>query len=519
MPETVKETIQETTSAAVQLVRGRWVFTPSGTLGDGAVAIQGEVILEVGAWERLRDRYPQATVLGSSDHAVLPGLINAHHHSNGVPNSLLGIEDDFLELWLYARNGAPTQDPAIRTLLSAAALLKTGVTSVVDVATIGGSIAAEADLSAQLTAYDQAGIRVALAPGAKYESFWVHGPQQDQAFLASLPVALQQQIKALTPAEQTLAAEDYLALVSDAVKTYKSHPHIDVWFGPPGPQWVGDDLLVKIADAAARLETGVQTHVMESLPEKLMGPRFYGKSVIAHLHDLGVLSPQFSMAHGVWVGESDIEILAATGASISHNPSSNLRLRAGIAPLAQLLAAQVTVGLGMDGTTLNDDEDMFTEMRLATRLARSPQITASAPTFAEIFQMATSGGAKLLGQAHCLGQLAAGYKADIVLVNCRDLSWPYLSPAVDPLTVVMMRAKSANVETVLVNGQIVLKEGQPTGFDWQALGEEIADQLTAAPNRSSERSLAKAMRPYLAQWYAEWPVPDLTPHAAMNARE
>ncbi len=512
MPEIGQET--------VQLVRGRWVFTQSGTLCDGAVAIQGALILEVGAWQRLRDRYPQATVLGSSDHAVLPGLINAHHHSNGVPNSLLGIEDDFLELWLSARNSAPIQDPAIRTLLSAAALLKTGVTSVVDVATIGGSIAAaEADLTAQLTAYEQAGIRVVLAPGAKYESFWVHGPQQDQAFLASLPVALQQQMKALTPAEQTLGAEDYLALISDAVKTYKPHPHIDVWFGPPGPQWVGDELLVKIADAAVRLETGVQTHVMESLPEKLMGPRFYGKSVIAHLHDLGVLSPRFSMAHGVWVGEADIEILAATGASISHNPSSNLRLRAGIAPLAQLLAAQVTVGLGMDGTTLNDDEDMFTEMRLAARLARSPQITASAPTFAEIFQMATSGGAKLLGQAHCLGQLAAGYKADIVLVNCRDLSWPYLSPTADPLTVVMMRAKSANVETVIVNGHIVLQDGQPTGFDWQALGEAMADQLKAAPNRSSERSLVKAIRPYLAQWYADWPVPDLTPYAAMNACE
>lgn len=112
----------------------------------------------------------------------------------------------------------------------------------------------------------------------------------------------------------------------------------------------------------------------------------------------------------MWVTEQDIEILAETGASISHNPSSNLRLRSGIAPLNQLLAGGVTMGLGMDGTTLNDDEDMFTEMRLAARLQRSPQIGQPAPSFKEIFQMATAGGAKLLRKEESLGKLAPGLR-------------------------------------------------------------------------------------------------------------
>ncbi|MGB7086654.1 MAG: amidohydrolase family protein [Phormidesmis sp.] len=504
-------------SDSVQLVRGRWVFTGKGVLADGAIALQGDTIIEVGAWQRLRDHYPDAPVSGSPEHAVLPGFVNAHHHSNGVANSLLGIKDDFLELWLYSRGAARSQDTTLSTLLSAALLLKSGVTSVVDVSSLGGSAdASQVALQNQLNAYEQAGIRVALAPGAKYDSFLVHGEGQDAAFLASLPVSLQKQIQALTPPQQGLAAEDYLEIISEAAERYQKHPHIDVWFGPPGPQWVGDALLLKIVDAAERLDTGVQTHVMESLPEKLMGPRFYGQSVIAHLRSLGVLSPRFSMAHGVWVSEKDIEILAETGAAISHNPSSNLRLRAGIAPLTQLLAGGVTMGLGMDGTTLNDDEDMFTEMRLAARLQRSPQMESPAPTLAEIFRLATTGGAKLLRKEHSIGKLAVGYKADVVLVKCDRMTWPYLAPEADPLRVVMMRACSADVDTVLVNGRVVLEDGEPTGFDVRSLGEKIAMQLAAAPDRAAHRSLAKAVRPYLANWYANWQVPELKPFAAFN---
>ncbi|EDX84013.1 Amidohydrolase family [Synechococcus sp. PCC 7335] len=504
---------------SIQLVRGRWVFSDQGVVTDGAVVVRGENISEIGNWRELRDRYPTALVLGSDHHAVLPGLINAHHHSNGVPNSLAGIEDDLLELWLYSRNAKRSQDSKLRTLLSAAYLLRTGVTSVVDVASIGGSVdASYQEMQSCLSAYEQAGIRVAFTPGAKYDSFLVHGEGQDADFLSTLPLKLQQKVKALTTLSQGLSSGDYLDIVSDTIKQYQEHPLIDVWFGPPGPQWVGDELLVKIVETANRLGTSVQTHVLESFYEKEMGPRFYGESVISHLDKLGVLSPQFSMAHGVWVNETDIEILARTGASISHNPSSNLRLRAGIAPLPALLSGGVTVGLGMDGTTLNDDEDMFTEMRLAMRLARSPQIQDSVPTYSDIFKVATQGGAKLFGKADSIGKLAPGYKADIVLVDCECMSWPWVAPEVDPMTVVMMRSRQSYVDTVLINGKIVLKDAQPTGFDFSAVGEELAEQLKKTPDNTEYRVLAEAIRPYMVQWYSKWPIPELRPYTKTNSR-
>ena len=508
------------TTEPITVVRGRWVFTGDEVLTDGGVAIQGGKILAVESWQTVSDRYPGAKVLGSSQQAILPGLINAHHHSNGVPNSLLGIEDDFLELWLYAKNGRRSQDPTIATLLSAALLLKSGITTVVDVSNVGESAdASRADLQKQLSAYEQAGLRVALAPGARFDSFLVHGTGQDDAFLASLPADLRQQVQSLTPPKQGLTPTDYLEIISDAVKQYQSHPHIDVWFGPPGPQWVGDELMLKIVETAERLDTGVQTHALESLPEKMSGPRFHGKSVIAHLYNLGVLSPRFSMAHGVWASEQDIQILAETGASISHNPSSNLRLRAGVAPLTQLLAGGVTMGLGMDSTTLNDDEDMFAEMRLAARLQRSPHLQDAAPSYQEIFRMATAGGAKLLRREDSLGKLAPGYQADMVLVNCDRITWPYLAPEADPLSVLMMRARSSDVETVLVNGRTVLEHGEPTGFDLRLLGEKAAAQLEAAPDRAVYRDLAQALRPHIANWYTDWETPELKPFVAFNSRE
>lgn len=501
----------------IRLIRGRWVFTGDTTLVDGAIAIQGGTIVAVDSWSTLQARYPSADVMGSEHVALLPGLINAHHHSNGVPNSLQGIDDTFLELWLFANIGLRSQDPTLKTLLSIAQLLQSGVTTVVDVASISGTAdACFNNLQQRLHAYEQAGMGVALTPGVRYESILVHG--EDDAFLASLPQALRQRLQALIPFEPGLSKTDYLDLVAELVTRYHSHPFINVWFGPPGPQWVGDDLLIQIVEAAERLQTQVQTHAVESFYEKLIGPRFHGKSVIAHLKDLQVLSPRFSIAHGVWLTPEDIDILAATGAAVSHNPSSNLRLRAGVAPLNAMLSGGMTVGLGMDGTTLGDDEDMFAEMRLAARLHRTPQLDTPAPSYETMFHLATAGGAKLMGQEQTIGKLAPGYRADIVLVQCDRLTWPWIAPEANPFHVLFMRAKGLDVDTVLVNGQVVLQSGLPTGFDLPAVGQALAEQLQAAPNRDNYRALAAELLPHLARWYAQWDTPPLEPYAAFNSR-
>jgi cytosine/adenosine deaminase-related metal-dependent hydrolase len=341
---------------------------------------------------------------------------------------------------------------------------------------------------------------------------------EDDAFLASLPHDLRQKVAALLPLKPAIAPADYVALITELVKAYREHPHIDVWFGPPGPQWVGDESLVQMVEAAQRLHTQVQTHAVESFYEKLIGPRFHGKSVIAHLRDLGVLSPQFSIAHGTWMIEADIAILAETGAAVSHNPSSNLRLRAGVAPLNALLASGATVGLGMDGTTLGDDEDMFAEMRLAARLHRTPQLGSPAPSYETIWQMATTGGAALMGKADTIGKLEPGYQADVVMVKGDRLTWPWVAPDVNPLHLLLLRAKALDVDTVLVGGEVVLQAGRPTKFEVNAIAQELAAQLAAQPDREQYRDLVAQLKPHLAHWYAQWEYPSLEPYAAFNSQ-
>jgi cytosine/adenosine deaminase-related metal-dependent hydrolase len=503
------------------LVRGHWLFPggsqPEIAIRDGALAIHNEKILEVGAWPDLRQRYPSVKVLGSDRHALLPGLINAHHHSQGASHIQHGISDQLLESWLLdlaRRRGA---NPLLVTQLAAARLLHTGVTSVVDVHSGHGSSEVFAnDLDRRLKAYEMAGIRVALATGVSRQSFLIWG--DDQAFLDSLPEDVQTLACRRLPGPDALTEDDYFDVFDQFWQRYANHPRIDLWFAPPGPQWVSDDFLLRIVDAAEHYDTGVQTHLEESIYEKHYGPRVYGVPTIMHLQQLGLLSPRFSCAHGVWLTAPEIEILARSGAAVSHNPSSNLRLRAGIAPLNAMLAAEVTVALGMDGTTINDNEDMWQEMRLALRLHRSPRLDRPAPTYADIFRLATHGGASLLRAADQRGALAAGYQADVVLLDLDRITWPWVAPEADPLGLILYRAAAGDVDTVLIGGEVVVEKGQVKTVDEAAVAQELAASLAGTDYPAEDATMVEALLPHVEKFYQEWELQILEPYLVYNSR-
>jgi len=503
-----------------KIVRGRWVIADDETaIADGAVAVEGAEIVEIGTWADLEPHYADAEALGSDSVAVMPGLINAHHHSAGATALQHGLPDLLLEPWILMHARLRASDPYLDTLLSAARLLRTGVTSVVDV--VSGRATAEAYAARclnALEAYDRAGLRVAFAPGIHDQGYLVHGRDGDRAFLAGLPADLRRAAEATLPGADAIDRDDYFGVLDDLHGRYRAHERIAVWFGPPGPPWVSDDFLLAIAERAAARDTGIQTHLEESYYERLHGPRAYGRATLAHLAALGVLGPRFSIAHGVWLSEPEIEILADSGAAVSHNPGSNLRLRAGIAPLNAFLAAGATVALGMDGTTLDDDEDMFAEMRLALRLNRPPLIGAPAPSPAEIFALATQGGAKLMRAEARLGRLAPGYRADLAVVDLARATWPWTAPEAASLEIVVQRARAGDVRTVLVEGEVVLDEGRPTRFDAEAAGRALAERLAATPYPAEAAALAERLVPYLEDYYRAWPRPRPAPYTSYNSR-
>ncbi len=507
--------------AETLLVRGRWLF-PGGTepdrvIADGALAIQDDRIVEVGPWPDLRGRYSPAWVLGSENHAVLPGFINAHHHSSGATTIQHGIPDQVLEPWLLDLARRRRADPYLTTQLAAARLLRSGVTNVVDVHSGGGRPEAfAAGIEGPLRAYDQAGIRVAFAVGLSEQSYLVWG--DDAAFFDALPPQVQALARLELPGPGETNADDYFAIFDDFWRRYASHPRLKLWFAPPGPQWVSAAFMRRIVAAAEQYDTYIQTHLAESLYEKYYGPRAHGLPNVHYFQQLGALSPRLSFAHGVWLTEPELELLAATGAAVSHNPSSNLRLRAGIAPLNGMLAAGVTVALGMDGFGLNDNEDMWQEMRLALRLHRTPQLDGPAPTPADIFRLATHGGATLLRAAGQQGALAAGYLADVVLLKLDHITWPWVAPEADPLTLLLYRAAASDVDTVLVGGRVVVENGRVTTLDEAAVGQELAASLSRQPYPADQAAMVEALMPHVIKYYQDWQLPPLEPYTAYNSR-
>jgi cytosine/adenosine deaminase-related metal-dependent hydrolase len=503
------------------LIRGRWLFPggamPEQVIDDGALLIQDGTIVEVGDWDDLRGRHPNLQVIGSGQHAVLPGFINAHHHSSGASHIQHGRPDLLLEPWLLALAQKRREDRFLATQLAAARLLRSGVTSVVDIHSGHGDPDAFAEsIRRPLQAYAQAGIRVAFGVGMTERSHLVAG--DDEAFLASLPAEVQRLARKRLPEPGAATVDDYFDIFDNFWQSYAGHPRIQLWLAPPGPQWVSEAFLARIAEAAERYDTNIQTHVAESIYEKQYSLRVHGISAIGYLNELGLLSPRFSIAHGVWLTEAEIELLAETGAAISHNPSSNLRLRAGIAPLNGLLAAGVTVGLGLDGTTLNDNDDMWQEMRLALRLHRTPRLKTPAPSSTDIFRLATHGGASLMRAADRRGALATGYPADLVLLDLKRVTWPWVAPEVDPLALILYRAAAQDVDTVLIDGKVVVENGRVTTIDEEAVRQELVALLEAMEFSTEQASLVTTLSPYIEQYYEGWEIEPAAPYISYNSR-
>ncbi|MGE3911658.1 MAG: amidohydrolase family protein, partial [Chloroflexota bacterium] len=272
-----------TNSQSALLVRGRWIVTGAAdadpTLTDGAVLVRDGLIEATGDWSTLRSQHPDATVLGSERVAVLPGMVSAHHHAAGVSHIQQGVPDDVLEPWLLDLRRMRPTDPYLDTLLTSARLLRSGVTSVVEMHQCRGAAEATVErVHRALRGYEQAGIRVAFAPGVANQNPLISAasPAEMAAFLDSLPPAARQAAEAFLPGPEALQPDAYLALMNTLCQQYAEHPRIHVWLGPPGPNWVTDDFLVRIAELARTYQTGIQTHVSESLYEKLYGPRTYG---------------------------------------------------------------------------------------------------------------------------------------------------------------------------------------------------------------------------------------------------
>jgi cytosine/adenosine deaminase-related metal-dependent hydrolase len=264
-----------------------------------------------------------------------------------------------------------------------------------------------------------------------------------------------------------------------------------------------------VRKAAKELNAPIHVHAVQSIFQKIYGLEFLGKTLVQHMQDIGFLGRGVVIGHCVWPTEKDIELLAKTGTAVTHHPSCNLRVRNGISPAFHMLKAGVVVGLGLDGKSINDDDDMIQEMKICYLLHRLPslEIDSSHMSARDVFKMTTENNAAILGFGQELGRLEPGRLADMVLLDYQKMCHPFVDPSHDPIDVLLYRGLGNHVHTVMVNGSIVVQDGKLLTIDEEAIAGRLAD-AASRPRTEKEKALVQAMdelKHHVIRYYEGWP--------------
>jgi 5-methylthioadenosine/S-adenosylhomocysteine deaminase len=415
------------------------------------------------------------TVIDASDRLLMPGLVNAHTHS--PTNVLKGTGDRLSHPAFMWRNQADTvgrtpDEIRLSALLGCIEHLLGGTTAVIDHFPEQGFTAADVD--AVVDAYRMTGLRAMVALRIFDERYTDIEPPGGYPFDVDIDNPLTP-----PPLEQTLA------LVEDSIKCHDGGPNgrIRICPAPSNPMRCSDALLSAVVDISARHDTAVHMHLLETAVQATIAKTRYGRSMVQQLDHLGLLTDRLSSAHTIWLDDDDIALMAARGSIPVHNPESNLKLGTGISPIAKMLHAGVTVALGTDGASTNDNLDMHEVMRLALMLQRPGEPDRSRwPNAYDAIGMATVAGGKALRCAG-LGTLTPGAPADLVL---HDLSAPSWIPLNDPATQLVFGASGATVDTVIIAGKVIVAGGRIVAFDMQPILDEVRGLVRRQRDRSGD---------------------------------
>lgn len=471
---------------------------------DAGLAIAGGRVVAIAPFADLARRHPAAAVIGDADTVVIPGLVNAHHHVGLTPLQL-GSPDHPLELWFASRLALRDVDLRLDTLFSAFEMIASGVTTVQHLHSRapGGPERILGAARAVVGAYREVGMRASYSMALRDQNRLVY--EDDAAFTARLPETLQPAMRDYF-ARFTLPLAEQVALFEEIRALAAGDERIAVQIAPANLHWLSDQALGAAAELSARHDLPMHMHVLETPYQKAYARRRTGGSALTYLHRLGLAGPRLTIGHGVWMTEADIELCAHTGTRICHNCSSNMRLKSGTAPVNRFLAAGIPVALGMDEAGINDDRDMLQEMRLVLRMHREPGIDAPHPTPAQVLRMATEHGAGTTPFGPAIGRLSVGCHADAVLFDWPRVTRPWQCPDIPLVDVLVQRAKTDAVKTVLVGGEVVYRDGRFTRVERDAVLAEIAARMARplTPEEEARRQLARDVFPHVRSFYDGW---------------
>lgn len=398
---------------------------------DGKIKSIGVGVPPAGDYEKRVD---------ATNRLVLPGFINAHTHA--AMTLLRGYADDLpLKEWLETKiwpleDQLRGEDVYWGSMLAMTEMIKSGTTCFADMYFFVEQTA---------RAVEQTGMRAVLSRGMVGL-----GPQAEEAL------------------------EDSRRLAGEWAG--KGDGRITVMLGPHAPYTCPPAYLEKVMDLAKELKVGLHIHIAETKGEFEDIRRDYGRTPVAHLESLGLFELPTIGAHCVYLTEEEIDILARHKVGVAHNPESNMKLASGIAPVPRMLKAGIAVGLGTDGASSNNNLDMLQEMRSCAFLHKVNTLDPTILPAYQALEMATVNGAKALGLDH-LGVLAAGSPADIILVSLEEA---HMIPRYDLIANLVYSAQAADVQTVIINGRIVMEDRVIKTFDEQEVLErakQVAQRL------------------------------------------
>lgn len=408
------------------IIEARWIIPvvpENTTLEHHSVVIRDGLIADILPSREARESYRADQIETLPDHVLIPGLINAHTHA--AMTLMRGIADDlplmrWLQeaIWPAEQKLVSSQFVYDGTCLAAAEMLRGGITCCSDMYFFPDDAA---------RAFTDIGMRAAI--GLVVVEF---------------------------PGNYASSAEEYLHKGLAVRDTWKAHPLVSFTLAPHAPYTVADGTFERIAMLADELDAGIHIHAYETAHEAPDSLKQYGKRPLARLESLGLVGPTLQIAHGVHLDDTEQELLAQRNCSVIHNPTSNMKLASGIAPVTAMQERGVNVALGTDSAASNNRLDLFQEMRHAALLAKVSTADASALPAHQVLRMATLNGASALGMQNRIGSIQRGLEADLCAIS---LDSPGNTPCFDPASHLVYVCGRESVTDVWVRGENRVHKG------------------------------------------------------------
>lgn len=425
------------------IVYGDYLVTMSGSepfIENGAVAVQGTDIVAVGTREEIDSAYRSKNRISGKQRILMPGLVNGHTHS--AMTLFRGMADDlklmdWLTNYIFPMEGQFVTPEFIRvgTELACYEMIRGGTTSFVDMYFYPNTIA---------DVVERCGLRAIIAsPSIDFPSPGFKG--WDDSFAA---------------------AQKFVQERSG------QHERITPAFAPHAPYTVSPEHLAQVVASAKALNAPISMHVAEAPSEIAIIQERYNTTPVKHIAKLGMLEESLIAAHMVHPTPEEIQMMAGKTVGAIHNPTSNLKLAAGISPVVAMLEAGVLVGLGTDGAASNNDLDLWEEMRLAALLHKNRESDPTVIPAMTALTMATSGGAAAIGLGEITGQLKPGMRADMIQV---DVGRPSLAPLYNVISHLVYAIDSHDVVSTMVSGQLLMKNRKVLSLDGRQV-KKAADQ-------------------------------------------